>query len=85
MKPIQSLDTELKRLPPGSPFVRLKTEPRTPGTSNKSLGSYSLRVTRGERQRVAPNGHNRGLNGKPGHLTAIVRVPKVGLLVVRLG
>src|ERR1700687_2973059 len=61
---------------PGLTFVCLKTVPRTPGTSNKSLDSYSLRVTGGERQRVAPNGHNRGLNGKLGHLTAILRVRK---------
>src|SRR4029077_5742427 len=51
---------------PGLTFACTKTVPRTPGTSNKSLDTYSLTVTGGARQWQAPNGQIGGSNGKDG-------------------
>src|SRR5882762_9498153 len=84
MEPIQSSEPSPNDCPRAYRCVP-KTVPRIPGTSNKSLDSYSLTVMPRGGQWLAPNGHNRGLNGNPGQPTVILRVPKRGLLVVRMG
>src|SRR5438093_11431471 len=59
-------------------FACLETVPRTPGTSNKSLDTYSLTATGSGRQRVAPHGQNRGSNGQLGQPTVIIWPRKRG-------
>src|SRR5712692_5991735 len=77
LEPNQSSDSSPNDCPRAH-FVCLKTVPRTTGTSNKSLDSYSLTVTLGGRQCLAPNGHFWGSNGNMAQRTANKAVSKGG-------
>src|SRR5438093_1538797 len=71
---VRFLGTQIEPSPndcPRAQFACLENVPRTPGTSNKSLDTYSLTATGSGRQRVAPNGQNRGSNGPLGQPTVI--------------